>query len=186
MEQLLEWDQSLFLFINRLGNNEWDYYWKIITNKRTWTPLYLILVSHFFYKYSWKKALVLTLIAILGVGLSDQVTNLFKYGVARLRPCHQDLLIESMRMVKKSCGGKFGFYSAHASNHMFLAVYLSLIIRERWVSTSLVIWALFIGYSRIYLGVHFPSDVFVGFIMGSFWAALMYKLYTFYLNKLTL
>ena len=93
-----------------------------------------------------------------------------------------------MRLVKESCGGKFGFFSAHAGNTMAVAVFFSILLKEKFkgVGFLLLIWAAFIGYSRIYLGVHFPLDVFLGMVIGLFFGWLFAKLYIFTLLKLPL
>lgn len=182
MEQLIKWDTSLFLFLNNLGTTTWDGFWLYITNRDSWTSFYVLLCFYLFYKFHWKTSLAIVLIAILGVALSDQVTNLFKHSVERLRPCHQEEIAGIMRLVRDGCGGRFGYYSGHASNHMFLAVYLGLILRKtlgNWVLYSFLIWALAIGYSRIYVGAHFPLDVLSGFVMGGFFGFLMMKLFDY-------
>ena len=102
----------------------------------------------------------------MAVLVSDQIANVFKYGFERLRPCHDEFLIPKMRRIE--CGGRFGFYSSHASNTFLLASFLSSLFDKRYkgLAIFLFVWAGVVSYSRIYLGVHFPLDVLVGIIMG--------------------
>ena len=79
--------------------------------------------------------------------------------------------------MKGYCGGKYGFVSSHASNSFMVAVFSLLMIRRKWFSYSMVIWALIVGYSRIYLGVHYPGDVICGSLLGIIVGWGVYKLY---------
>jgi undecaprenyl-diphosphatase len=75
------------------------------------------------------------------------------------------------------CGGLYSFVSSHATNAFNVALLSLLFIKKRWYSISIIIWALVIGYSRIYLGVHYPGDVLCGSLLGAFIGWGMYKLY---------
>lgn len=175
---LERFDRDLFLLLNRWGTPDWDPIWLAISDKEHWIPLYLILVYHCFVVLGWRKTLLVLGGSALLILLTDQTANLFKSGVARLRPCHLPELDSLVRQVKSSCGGKFGFFSAHAANSMAIAMYLGLIFRRHvtsyiWV---LLFWSIMVGYSRIYLGVHYPGDVLTGFAVGALWGWLLYQL----------
>lgn len=172
MEQLIQYDKSLLLFLNGLGNANFDSFWLSITKPIYWTPLFLLFLFWVYKKYQLKGMLVILLVLGLGIAFSDQFANLFKYGFKRLRPCHDPELIHKMRLV--TCGGQFGFYSAHASTSFFVATFLSVLLRKTqpllpYLAFS---WAVIFAYSRIYLGVHFPGDVFVGLLFGILWGSL--------------
>lgn len=179
MNELISLDQQLLLFLNGLGNSTFDPFWLLVTGKWFWIPFYVILL-YLVYKAVPRKKLIFVLIFIaIGVTISDQLASVFKHGVERLRPCHEPLLVEKMRMV--ICGGKYGFYSAHASSVFFLFSFLSILIGKqyKYLSVILLFWAILVSYSRIYVGVHYPGDVAfgagVGFLLGGFLANLTKK-----------
>lgn len=167
------------MYLNNLGDTSFDQFWLLISSTWIWVPLYIIFF-YFLYKNYKLRSLVFILIFIaIGVTVSDQLAGVFKYGVARLRPCHDPELINQMRIVK--CGGQFGFYSAHASNTFFLSTYLSILLKKKlnWFPYVIFVWAVVVSYSRIYLGVHFPIDIlmgaFVGLLLGGLFATLARK-----------
>ena len=96
----------------------------------------------------------------------------------RLRPCYD--MPDLVRLVKDSCGGKGGYFSAHAANTMALAIFMGKVLKPYFKYSIILLfsWAFLVGYSRIYIGVHYPGDVLTGFIFGILMAFLMYKLHT--------
>lgn len=167
MEVLVDLDKSLFVFLNSLGNKSFDFLWLIITDKKTFIPLYIFLIYCLiknFPKSSVYKYLVIIFLLIL---FTDQISGLFKDTFQRLRPCHDLSINDSIRIVKSSCGGLYGFFSAHASNTFALATFFYLIFKNKSnLFKLLFIWAFVVSYSRIYVGVHFPSDIVVGASFG--------------------
>ena len=174
---LVHLDQQLLLYLNSLNNPFWDQVMYIISGKFTWIPLYIAILI-FLGKTYKRKFPVIVLFIILGITLADQTSvNLFKNTFQRLRPCHEPALEGLVHLVKGECGGLYGFVSSHATNSFFVAVFSLLFIRRRWYTVSVIIWALIVGYSRIYLGVHYPGDVLCGSLLGAFIGWLVYKMY---------
>ncbi|PNQ72139.1 phosphatase PAP2 family protein [Hanstruepera neustonica] len=186
LEQLLQLDTELFLHLNNLGSTTWDAFWMFYTTKFYWIPLYAVLLFLIF-KMPNPKIFILTVVVIfLMVLFTDQVTNLFKKVlVMRLRPCHDPALEGLVRLVKPFCGGEYGYFSGHASNSMAVAVFSGLMLRYRYkyLIFIMLFWAALMGYSRIYIGVHYPLDVVSGMVFGALSGFLFYKLDKYLQNR---
>ena len=179
IDQLVQFDIDLFLYLNNLGTESWDGFWMFYTTKFNWIPFYAIL-AYLMYKRLNTKMFILTLLVIaLMITFTDQITNVFKKVlVMRLRPCHNEDIQGMFRLVKEYCGGRYGYFSGHASNSMAIAVFTSLMLRAKYkyLPYLMVIWAVAMGYSRIYIGVHYPLDVISGMLFGAISGFLFYRL----------
>jgi len=175
-------DQQLFLFLNSFNSPFCDQVMHAISGKIIWVPLYLAILVFLGVKYK-RKFLIIVLFIILAATLSDQISVLIK-NLVRLRPCYEPSLEGHVHVVNGECGGQYSFVSSHASNSFDVALLSLLYIKKRWYSISIIIWALVIGYSRIYLGVHYPGDVICGSLLGAFIGWSVYNLYVLTDNKL--
>ena len=182
METLLAWDKTLFLWLNGLGTETFDGFWMLMTHRVSNVLIYLVLWVFYVAKYSWKGAAYLLLFTGFLILCTDQLTNLFKVQVGRLRPCYDEELKIILRLVKPTCGGRYSFFSGHASNSFALAVFFGLILKPsyRLLFPVLLFIAFLISYSRIYIGVHFPLDIFVGSIAGSLIGICFHRLWTLF------
>jgi undecaprenyl-diphosphatase len=170
-------DQQLFLFLNSLNSPFWDKVMFAVSGKVIWAPLYLAILVWIGINYKKKFWIILLFIA-LAVALADQVSvQLFKNVFHRLRPCHEPSLEGLVHLVDGKCGGLYGFVSSHASNSFNVALLSLMFIKKKWYSISIILWASVIGYSRIYLGVHYPGDVICGSLVGALIGWGVYKLY---------
>jgi len=187
-EELIQYDKELFLLLNNLGNSNWDAFWMFVTNKFTAIPLYLVLLFFTYQKFGLKKTVLVLISVALMILATDQLANFFKYGVRRLRPCYDADLEGLFRLVKNSCGGKFGYFSAHAANSFAIAFFFTLLLRPkiRYIGSFLIAWAFLVAYSRVYIGVHFPLDILTGGLVGLVFSWLFSKLTLFASNKFAL
>jgi undecaprenyl-diphosphatase len=178
LEQLIQYDAELFLYLNNLGTEPWDGLWLVITNKLTFIPLYAILLYLIYKKYGVKPLLLMVLLITLMITFTDQITNVFKRGFMRPRPCGAEDLVDYVRFIAPRCG-KYGFFSGHASNSMAAAVFGGLILRPYFKNLIflLLFWSIIVSYSRIYVGVHYPLDIFCGMTFGGLSGYMFYKLY---------
>lgn len=171
-------NHQLFLYLNFDGGAFLDQFFYIVSGKLTWVPLYIYVLYIIYKKFGWQSALLSLAFMGLGVGIADQVCNFFKDNFSVLRPTRNPLFDGLVHTVNGYTGGMFGTVSAHAATTFSVAVFSLMLIRNRWFSFGIIFWALLVGYSRIYLGVHFPQDVLFGLILGFLIAVAMYILYT--------
>lgn len=184
MEWIEELDRSLLLWINGSNSPFMDEVMWFISGKIEWLPLYLVL-AYFVVKRFGKQSWIIFLFVAILITLSDQVSvHLFKNLVERYRPCQNLEIADMLHLVKNKCGGKYGFVSSHAANSFALASFLGMLF-NRSVLIALFFWATLVSFSRVYLGVHYPTDVVGGALLGMGLAYLLnYWMFQLYGEKL--
>ena len=182
-EDIINLDTELFIYLNSLGFPLFDNFWIFLSTKEANVLFYSTLLFLYFFKRSLKFKFselfyLLILIAFM-ITITDQTANLFKDSFQRLRPCYNEMIKDSIRLVKESCGGKYGFFSAHASNSFTLAVFFGLLYKKKfkYLIYFSLLYASLISYSRIYLGVHFPLDILFGAAFGLIIGILTFNFY---------
>lgn len=186
IENILQKDKELLLFLNSFGSQQWDNFWLTITNQFTWTPLFVLVLFLVFKKFGVKKGMFTLLFIVIIIAFSDQFTNLIKNTTQRVRPCNTEGLKDMLRPFTYKPRG-YSFWSGHASLSTTVTTFLILLLRKHYKAIALVVlFPLFFGYSRIYLGVHYPVDVTVGYISGIILGTLFYSLYSILLRKVGL
>jgi len=182
IDTLIEADKQLFVYLNSLGVESWDQFWMIITNQFNWIPLFALLFILIFKAYGWKKGIVLVLVAALLVAFSDQFVNLIKDYFGRLRPNNDPTINEIIRILKRP--RSFSFVSGHSTTSFAATTFMILALKKYYkYSYLLLIWPILFAYSRIYVGVHFPIDIFVGMLLGILEGFIFYKISLVFLKK---
>ena len=180
-EEILKLDSKLFLFLNNLGTTKFDAFWLSLSKIEANIVMYLFLIFLFFHIKKLRPKFLyifyLLFVIALMITITDQGANFFKDSFQRLRPCYNESISDSLRLVKENCGGKYGFFSAHASNSFSLAIFFGLLFKNkiRYMFIITMAYASLISYSRIYLGVHFPIDIIVGSSFGIFVGFFIYS-----------
>lgn len=176
-------DEYFFKLINSSGWESMDTLMSYVSSKSFWIPLYIYLIYLLWQKFPEQFVKILCCIVIL-IFLADYGSvHLFKEIVERPRPCYED--IDGLRVVNE-CGGAYGFISSHASNVFSLTFFVFLMTRNKILFVSLFLWSVLVGYSRVYLGVHYPLDIVGGMLWGLFVSLLTYSIYYMKVKKIDL
>lgn len=184
-ETLEHIDKTILLAINGFNSSLLDIIFWHISAGWIFLPLW-VFISLYIYRAKPAKYLVTAIICIsMLVLFSDQSSNLVKNNYQRYRPTHNLLIKKQIHTVDNYIGGTYGFFSGHAANTFGVATFLVMCLhwapgKKRYL---LFLWPLIVGYSRIYLGVHYPSDIFFGAMNGMVWGFLFYVLFKILIKK---
>ena len=183
MESILEIDRQLLLRMNFDGGAVMDSIFWFASGKAAWIPLYVLIIWLMQREIGWRRTLLAVALIALAVVLSDQIANIFKHCTPKLRPTHTDAIKEYVHTVNGYRGGLYGTVSAHAATTFSIAAISAYTIRSRLYTAAIALWVLFVSYSRIYLGVHFPLDILFGMITGAAVSAAAVLLYEYATRK---
>ncbi|HYO21575.1 MAG TPA: phosphatase PAP2 family protein [Flavisolibacter sp.] len=176
------WDKRAFVKLNSEWTNSFfDTVLPYFRDSVFWVPLYLFLLAFIALNYG-KKGLWWSLLFVCTVAIADIVSSrFFKEGFERLRPCPDPFFFDQVRLLLKHCSTAYSFTSSHAANHFGMATFVSLSfypVFKRWIYLTYV-WAFFIAYAQVYVGVHYPLDVLggagVGVLAGLLTANVFHK-----------
>lgn len=184
---MIDWlegiDRSIVVWVNGNHTPFLDKVMWLISARITWIPLYLLLLFLAYKLLDWKKAGIFLLLAVLAIALTDLCSvHLFKNMFLRYRPSHHTSLTNILHFYEIKPdefykGGQYGFVSSHAANFFAIATFSILVLRKRftWLPYFLLFIAFLVCYSRLYLGVHYLSDVVVGGLVGALISYLVWK-----------
>ncbi len=170
LEGLHNWDVYFFFKVNTVWTNAFlDHIFPWWRDATTWYPFYLFLLIFIFLNFGW-HAWTWVLFVVINVTITDQLSsNFFKHWVPRMRPCHDPLMYDKVRLMVNHCSGGNSFPSSHATNHFGAAVFFFFTLKPfiKNYAWLFFFWAATISYGQVYVGVHYPLDVICGAIIGS-------------------
>lgn len=183
IESIIVKDKQLLVYLNSFGNEQWDGFWLYITDQFHWIPLFIIILIIMYLKFGIKKIFLVLLFIAAMIAFSDQLTNFMKNLTGRLRPCNEPEIRSLIRVFSYRPRG-FSFWSGHAGVSTIFTTFTILLFRKEYKLIYLMIlFPMIFGYSRIYLGVHYPIDVTSGYIVGICVGFLFYKLFKYSYKK---
>ena len=173
LEKLGQADEAVLLWVNGHQTAWLDSVMLFVSNMWVWLPLYVAVIWCMARKpKGWWWALSVVLCVFATWCLCYLV---LQPDFGRLRPCDpENPIYPLMHFVGDYTEHSFGFPSCHAATTWAGAVFTALFFRRRWVTWAMLLWACLVCYSRMYLGVHYPSDLIGGALIGSAFAYAFY------------
>lgn len=178
LDKLMQLDQQVTLLLNGSDSLFWDGVATTATVTWTWIPLSVVLLYVIIRNNDIRNIGLILFSLALCVLIADQVASgICKPIFQRYRPAQDPSIMYIVDVVDGYRGGKYGFFSSHASNSFALCVFSSLLIRHRILTVGLVSWSLLNCWTRVYLGVHYVGDLLVGTVFGILVGSCVYFLY---------
>jgi len=177
-----EFDRQFTTAINGCSADWCDPVMLFVSKVPVWFWLYALIAVILVRKMGWRKGLLAIAALALTCLLTDQIANLLKNNIQRLRPC-EDALLDGIIRPVAGHSSLYGFPSGHAANTFGFALLSSMLIRKRYYSILIFLWAAVISYSRIYLGKHYLGDVIAGAILGTLIAYCLFISYRYIERK---
>jgi len=166
-ESIESLDRSLFLFLNGIHTDWMDPIMQSISSKTFWIPLYLLIFFFIQRKFGWKNLGWFALGVALVILFCDQISStILKPYFGRYRPCNNLDIKALVHTVNGGCGSGYSFVSGHATNFFGLSIFAARFFKHTYAHVLFFCWATTIAYSRIYLGLHYPADLFCGACLG--------------------
>lgn len=180
-------DTNIFLYFNGLHNHYWDYFMTMYSDRFVWIPFYASFLYVMLRNFHIKETVTCLLVIVAIIFICDQTAStLLKPMVERMRPSNPDNPISPMvHVVFGYRGGRYGFPSSHSANAWSMAFFAMFLVKRTKLTVFLTFWALLMSYSRIYLGVHYPGDLFVGMIIGLITATASYYVFRYFARNYT-
>jgi len=179
---IVAWDKQAVLLVNSWHNPVLDRYAWLLSSTMVWIPAALVLLYVLVRNRKVESLFILLIMALMFVMTDFVLSEWVKPLIARPRPTRDMLLIPQLETVFGYHGGSYGFPSNHASNVFGLAMFTAVLLRERWYTLTVFLWAMMVSMSRVYLAVHYPTDVFCGAVYGMLIGYLAWLLYSCWLN----
>lgn len=184
VEKILVYEHNAFLFLNGSDSPFFDHFIWLYSGKMVWLPLAVFILYVLCSEKNWKKSLLVLVGIALVITLCDQFSSgICKPIFTRFRPTHHTDFMDQVKVMFDYRGGRYGFISSHAANAFGFATFMALLFKNKLFSCTIFIWAAVMAYSRVYLGVHFISDIVPGAISGLVFGYIVYKLHTFTYTK---
>jgi len=183
LEKIITLDKKVFIFLNSLGSPTFDGLWLVITKQAYWTPFFLLLAYLLYKNIGGKKLGIVVLFIAVILLCCDTSVEFFKTTFQRLRPCNDPEIKGIIRIIHHS--STYSFFSGHASNSMATMVFIYMILKKYYKYAFLIfLYPIIFAYSRIYLGVHFPTDILTGYLFGATFGLVFHTVYQKYFNKI--
>jgi len=183
MEMINSLDTNIFYWINQHHSSFFDWFFWSFSQPWCWAIILVFFFCITTLRYEPKRWWLVLIGIALCFLFADRVSDILKDVFERPRPCYA---LDNVRMFQTQCGGQYGFPSSHAANVFALATLLCLRCHQsaiRFQRTTHIdrpkyaihpslftffvfLWAIVVGYSRIYLGKHYLGDILGGLILG--------------------